>query len=244
MSLRIKLERFLREFRSYLIPSHRKAAREVIRNAQALPKGQPLCVFDFKSIKIDNESGRYLHHLITEFENVGYAIAYVDRFRFLATFNAKTYKKLLLSHSYSIVAQEYQLTEQDVRITDHKSLKTYSGKTINVVYECVRPSRDDSKAFCFPFFIHPKIHESGQISELAIEKESKLERSMRIFFAGNAKAPKYDDARLADVYGMMSRVKALNTAESHLGGDKVRHPSHIDQLITTTSDINAYFSMP
>ena len=80
MSLRKAFEHKLRSFRSYILPSHRKSAQYARATAQPIPTDKPLCVFDFKSIKIDNVTGRYLYHLVTEFEALGYAIAYTDRF--------------------------------------------------------------------------------------------------------------------------------------------------------------------
>ena len=54
---------------------------------------------------------------------------------------------------------------------------------------------------------------------------------MRILFAGNAKAPKYDAPVLAEKYHVLSRVKALATAEEALDSNLVRRPGALEQLV-------------
>lgn len=232
MSLRKKIEHNIRHFRSYILPSHRRSAVNARLAAIPVPKDKPLCLVDFKSIKIDNVTGRYLYHLVTEFEALGYAIAYTDRFRFLATMEIKACKKLLLSHDFSIAAVGSVPASTAIILTDQ--LNAYQQTTIPVIrveYEQIRPPAGDDHCFSLPFFVHPEIHESGQVEEFLSKTNQKAPRPLSILFAGNAKAPKYDAPVLADKYNVLSRVKALATAEKSLGSEFVRRPLSLDQLV-------------
>ena len=232
MSLRKKIEHNIRHFRSYILPSHRRSAVNARLAAIPVPKDKPLCLVDFKSIKIDNVTGRYLYHLVTEFEALGYAIAYTDRFRFLATMEIKACKKLLLSHDFSIAAVGSLPASTAIILTDQ--LNAYQQTTIPVIrveYEQIRPPAGDDHCFSLPFFVHPEIHESGQVEEFLSKTNQKAPRPLSILFAGNAKAPKYDAPVLADKYNVLSRVKALATAEKSLGSEFVRRPLSLDQLV-------------
>jgi len=232
MSLRKKIEHNIRHFRSYILPSHRRSAVNARKAASPIPQDKPLCVIDFKSIKIDNVTGRYLYHLVTEFETMGYAIAYTDRFRFLATMEIKACKKLLLSHKFSIVPLREIPSNCEILLTDtaesHTDLAT---KVISVVYDQVRPPVDSKNTFSLPFFVHPEIHESGQVERSLANSDTSQSRPMSLLFAGNAKAPKYDAPVLPDKYKVLSRVKALAVAENALGPNLVRRPLLLDQLV-------------
>ena len=232
MSLRKKIEHNIRHFRSYILPSHRRSARNTRIAASPIPLDKPLCVIDFKSIKIDNVTGRYLYHLVTEFEAEGYAIAYTDRFRFLATMEVKACKKLLLSHKYSIISQNQIPSDCAVLLTDHAQNRIGSTtKVIRVVYDHSRPPSDSRNSFSLPFFVHPLVHESEQVLRLQQATGFTKARPMRILFAGNAKAPKYDAPVLAEKYHVLSRVKALATAEEALDSNLVRRPGALEQLV-------------
>ncbi|MFC5050155.1 hypothetical protein ACFPK9_05990 [Rubritalea spongiae] len=231
MPLRKVIEHKLRAFRSYILPSHLKAAAKVRSLAKPIPATKPLCIFDFTSINIDNVAGRYLYHLVTEFESLGYAIAYVDHFRFLATMEAKKYKRLLLQRDYSLIPTSSITKYKDaVLITDsQENLKLNLKCSIRVVYDKLRPSSSDNTAFALPFFVHPMVHESHQVENLA--KPTSDNREMAIFFAGNAKAPKYDSPDLQQIYSVFSRVKALSIAKAHLTSHKIRTPDSLEQLL-------------
>ncbi len=231
MSLRKKIEHNIRHFRSYILPSHRRSAVSARKAATSIPQDKPLCVIDFKSIKIDNVTGRYLYHLVTEFEAMGYAIAYTDRFRFLATMEIKACKKLLLSHQFSIVPLKEIPSTCEILLTDNAENHTaLSAKVISVVYDQVRPPVDSLNSFSLPFFVHPDVHESGQVESFLKNVGITLPRAMSLLFAGNAKAPKYDALVLAEKYNVLSRVKALSIAENSLGTERVRRPLSLDQL--------------
>lgn len=231
MSFRKAFEHKLRAFRSYVLPSHIQSAKQTRAAAQPLPQNKPLCVFDFKSIKIDNVTGRYLYHLVTEFETLGYAIAYTNRFRFLATMEAKACKKLLLFHNFSIVPLDAIPQSTAVIVTDNHEVESpSSAKRITVDYDQVRAPAGDPSNFEFPFFVHPEIHESGQVERFIEKLQSDDERPMSLLFAGNAKNPKYDEPVLAEKYKVLSRVRALQIAEEALGNERVRRPLSLDKL--------------
>ena len=232
MSLRKKIEHNIRHFRSYILPSHRRSAVNARLAAIPIPKDKPLCLIDFKSIKIDNVTGRYLYHLVTEFEALGYAIAYTDRFRFLATMEIKACKKLLLTHDFSIIPVGSVPASTAIILTDQ--LNEYPQTTVSVIrveYEQIRPPVGDDHCFSLPFFVHPEIHESGQVEQFLSKDDQPTTRPLSLLFAGNAKAPKYDAPVLADKYNVLSRVRALAIAESSFGAELVRRPLTLDQLI-------------
>ncbi|PQJ27659.1 hypothetical protein [Rubritalea profundi] len=232
MSLRKKIEHNIRHFRSYILPSHRRSAVNARLAAIPIPKDKPLCLIDFKSIKIDNVTGRYLYHLVTEFEALGYAIAYTDRFRFLATMEIKACKKLLLTHDFSIIPVGSVPASTAIILTDQ--LNEYPQTTVSVIrveYEQIRPPVGHDDCFSLPFFVHPEIHESGQVEQFLSKDDQTTTRPLSLLFAGNAKAPKYDAPVLADKYNVLSRVRALAIAESSFGAELVRRPLTLDQLI-------------
>ena len=232
MSLRKKIEHNIRHFRSYILPSHRRSAVNARLAAIPIPKDKPLCLIDFKSIKIDNVTGRYLYHLVTEFEALGYAIAYTDRFRFLATMEIKACKKLLLTHDFSIIPVGSVPASTAIILTDQ--LNEYPQTTVSVIrveYEQIRPPVGDDHCFSLPFFVHPEIHESGQVEQFLSKDDQPTTRPLSLLFAGNAKAPKYDAPVLADKYNVLSRVRALAIAEDSLGSELVRRPHTLDQII-------------
>jgi len=231
MSLRKKIEHNIRHFRSYILPSHRRSAVNTRRAAIPIAKDKPLCLVDFKSIKIDNVTGRYLYHLVTEFEALGYTIAYTDRFRFLATMEIKACKKLLLTHDFSIVPVGSVPASTTIILTDQ--LNEYQQTTAPVVrveYEQIRPPVGDDYCFSLPFFVHPEIHESGQVEQFLSKTNQTAPRPLSLLFAGNAKAPKYDAPVLADKYKVLSRVRALAIAENSLGPELVRRPHSLEKL--------------
>lgn len=229
MYLRKKIEHNIRYFRSYVLPSHRASAKRAKQLAQPVDASKPLCVFDFQSIRIDNVTGRYLYHLVTEFESCGYGVAYTDRYRFLATMEVKACKKLLLGHTFSIVPK--QCFEAKVIVTDCPEKHQGSDAlVIAVEYEQVRPQANDTNAFCLPFFVHPDIHESGQAEEFIEKHDLSNTRDLSILFAGNAKSPKYDAPVLAEKYKVLSRAKALQIAEDHLD-NKSQRPLELDAII-------------
>lgn len=232
MSLRKKIEHNIRHFRSYILPSHKRSAKNARRAAIPLPSDKPLCLVDFKSIKIDNVTGRYLYHLVTEFEALGYAIAYTDRFRFLATMEIKSCKKLLLAHDFSIVPVGETPSGTAVILTDSATnYRHSSASVIRVEYEHTRPTEGTQHNFCLPFFVHPEIHESGQVGRFLAQADNSSPRPLSLLFAGNAKAPKYDAAVLPEKYSVLSRVRALAIAEESLGASLVRRPISLDELI-------------
>src|SRR5258706_14394380 len=81
------LEKFVWRFRSYLIPSHIRTYREIVRTHRFAPgtaTGKFIC-FDFTSVEMDADVGRYAFFLVREFETLGYRVCYLNNFRFLAT---------------------------------------------------------------------------------------------------------------------------------------------------------------
>ncbi|MGJ8671450.1 glycosyltransferase [Rubritalea sp.] len=232
MSLRKKIEHSIRHFRSYILPSHRRSASQTKLLAQPIPTDKPLCLIDFASIKIDNVTGRYLYHLVTEFEALGFSIAYTNRFRFLATMQVKACKKLLLNHPFSILELGEPPQNCSIILTDVTQLySSASAKVISVVYDQVRASQQCAHSFELPFFVHPEINESQQVAEFIKQQSPNLkQRPMSIIFAGNAKSPKYDAPVLAEKYQVLSRVKALQIAEEFLGSRRVRRPLDLQEL--------------
>lgn len=231
MELIKKIERGYRQVRSYLQPSHYKSAAKARSLATPPPTNQPICLFDFHSIKIDNVMGRYLHHLITEFETCGYHIAFTNNYRFLATIESKAFKRLIFKRPFSILHLNDAPDNCNLLITDNdKNPDRAFDKTINIDYRQMRAPEGDKNSIELPFFVHPEIHDSQQIAKFH-KTTQKQSRSLRILFAGNARAPKYDSPILEKTYGVMSRVKVLDTVKKSLSEEQLRIPTSTKEII-------------
>ena len=230
-SLGKKLEGLVRRFRSYFVPSHYASARETKAQSVAIPEGKPLCVFDFQSIRIDNVGGRYMHHIITDFEEQGFHICFTDRFRFLATFTEKIYKKLLLKHTFSIIPPARSYPDAAVVVTDAAYSPANSAQKVIIVdYEEKLPDSSEPDAFTLPFFMHPRVHDSGQVNRLNTADLVSKERCMKILFAGNDKYPTYDNPLLPNRYKILSRHRCLETLRQNLPPEQFFKPKAYEDL--------------
>ena len=143
----------------------------------------------------------------------------------------KACKKLLLTHYFSIIPVGSVPASTAIILTD--LLNEYQQTAVPVVrveYEQIRPPAGDDHCFSLPFFVHPEIHESGQVEQLLSKTNQTGPRPLSLLFAGNAKAPKYDDPVLADKYNVLSRVRALAIAEKSLAPELVRRPHSLEKL--------------
>ena len=230
-SLGKKIERLVHHFRSYFAPSHHASAKATRSKSVPLPENKPLCIFDFHSTKIDNVGGRYMHHIITDFEEQGYHICFTNRFRFLATFTEKTYKKLLLNHTFSIIDPSRSYPHASVVVTDVKFSPANSTQNVIIVnYEEKLPTPTETNAFTLPFFIHPRVHDSGQLKLLNTAKLRSQDRRMKILFAGNDKYPTYDNPLLPNRYNILSRHRCLETLRENLPLEQFYEPQSYKSL--------------
>ena len=230
-SLGKKLERLIHHFRSYFVRSHYASAKIALSKSVPIPQDKPLCVFDFNSTQIDNVGGRYMHHLITDFEEQGFHICFTDRFRFLATFTKRYCKILLLDHIFSIIPSAKSYPQASVVVTDMKHAPANPNqKVIIVKYEEKIPPSTESNAFTLPFFIHPQVHDSGQLDLLDREGLTTKTRSMRILFAGNDKYPVYDNPLLPNRYNILSRHRCLETLRETLPPEQLYNPKAYENL--------------
>ena len=236
MSLRKNVEHYLRYARSYIEPSRYSSASQARAAALPIAEDSNVCVFDFTSIKIDNDAARYLYHLVTDFEAAGYSIAYTDRFRFLGSMKSKACKRQLLNHSYSIVSPKLLPKNTKVLITDSPHLHCeFAGNMVIVNYDFKRPDPGDHTSIILPYFVHPDIHESEQVANFLSTHDLSNERPMSVLFAGNAKLPKYDSATLQNTFSILSRAKVIQTLEESLPAEKVRRPLKPEHLLPDSS---------
>jgi hypothetical protein len=229
-----KIEYLIHSYRSYFAPRHYASAKVVRSNSAPLSTEKPLCIFDFQSIRVDNVGGRYMHHIITDFEEQGYHICFTNRFRFLATFTEKTYKKLLLNHSYSIIPPAPSYPQASVVVTDVEHSPASPNQNVIVVdYEEKLPIPSERNAFTLPFFMHPRVHDSGQLNLLKPTELISKERSMKILFAGNDKYPTYDNPLLPSRYGILSRHRCLETLRQNLPTEQFYKPTAYENLFAS-----------
>ena len=112
---------------------------------------------------------------------------------------AKACKRLLLEHPFSIVPPDKLPEHTAILVTcDKTATAPPNTKLITVHYDFQRAPENDSSAFELPFFVHPEIHESGQVEQFLTKPNKPAQRPMSILFAGNAKSPKYDEPVLAE----------------------------------------------
>ena len=210
MKLIKKFEQGYRQIRSYLQLSHRRSAMNARTRAVTPPEEQVICLFDFHSIQIDTDMGRYLHHLVSEFESSGYHIAFTERYRFLATIDSKAFKKLVFERPFSLLSLSEAPVNCRVLVTDDRGgLGKGFEKVVTIDYRRVRPSEEEVNSVELSYFVHPEVHDSQQVAKFHQIVQDEQPRSLRVLFAGNAKAPKYDSPVLEDEYRVMSRVKVL-----------------------------------
>lgn len=236
-SLGKKIERLVHHFRSYFTPSHYASAKTTRSKSVLLPENKPLCIFDFHSTKIDNVGGRYLHHIITDFEEQGYHICFTNRFRFLATFTQKTHKRHLLKHIFSIIPAARSYPSANVVVTDMKyRADNLDQKVIIVDYEEKLPNPSEINAFTLPFFMHPHVHDSGQLNRLNSADLARESRSMKILFAGNDKYPVYDNPLLPKRYNILSRHRCLETLRQTLPAEQFYEPDNYENLLNSPKE--------
>ena len=232
MKLIKKVEQGYRQIRSYLQPSHRRSAIRARAGASAPPEEQPICLFDFHSIKIDSDMGRYLHHLVTEFESCGYYIAFTDNYRFLATVDAKAFKRLVFERSFSLISLQDVPVNCRVLVTDDpQNQQKEFEKIVTIDYRRMRSLEGEEDALDLPYFVHPEVHDSRQVAKFHQLVGSNQSRVMRILFAGSAAAPKYNSAVLEDEYRVMSRVKVLEVLKESLPKKQLRMPQSFADLL-------------
>ena len=233
-----KLEQGYRQIRSYVQPSHYKSAQKARQLAVVPPTDKRICLFDFYSIKIDKDMGRYAHHLVTEFESLGYHIAFTNNFRFLATMESKAFKRLIFNRSYSILSLDQVPANCKVLVTDsdrEEESEQVSSSFENVVrinYGEKRAPEELTGAVELPYFVHPEVHDSHQVEALHQREAQEVKPPLlRVLFAGNAKAQKYDSPIFKNTYKMMSRVKVIETLKDKLLPAQLRLPQSTESII-------------
>ena len=230
-----KIERGYRQIRSYIQPSHYRSAAKARSLAVDPPCDTPICLFDFHSIEIDSDMGRYLHHLVTEFEASGYHIAFTNKHRFLGSIDSKAFKRLILSRPFSILELATPPASCRLLVTDSPATAhAHFHKIITLNYQDNLACDDDSTELNFPYFVHPEVHDTKQVSHFQQNQNTQTPRFMRILFAGNASAPKYDHPELKEKYQVLSRIKALNIAQKSISANQLRRPSSISKLIPSS----------
>ena len=232
MKLIKNIERGYRQIRSYLQPSHYRSAAKARSLAVPPPQDKPICLFDFHSIQMDKDMGRYLHHLITEFESCGYHIALTNNYRFLATIEGKAFKKPLLQRPFSIFSLTEAPENCHALISDHPQTSSQPfDHTVTIDYREIQPPQKEAHSVALPYFVHPEVQDSQQVSHFHKSLQHEKPRTLRILFAGNAQKPKYGAPILASKYNVLSRVKVLDIAQQSLTKDQLRTPQSIDALI-------------
>lgn len=201
-----------REIRSYLLPRDHACYRKLVKHSASLstPKDK-LVLFDLHSIKIDNVGGRYLYRVISDFVALGYTPCYAKRFRFLANFHSKGFKKLLLNIPHFIYDDELQLTQSVTEIilfTD--SVSVFDSTTIqNKIIIDYAQRRANSAEIALRFDIHP-----DQVKTLTDDPDILSEirnhkKVTRIFFSGRTAPNEYGRNNLAKNFGKLNRLDAL-----------------------------------
>ena len=228
-----KIKKSLRHIRIYFAPSRYAATKQTVNHSVPIPPDKPLCILDFKSALIDNGRGRYLHHLITEFEQLGYHICYTHRFRFLSTFTSKTYKKYLINHPFTIIPPARSYPQAGIVITDAKLKPTTSTQNIVTInYEKVLPPAHEEYSLSLPFFIHPRVQEDRQLEQLNSADLTAKNRCMKILFAGNSSYPKYDNPIFAKRFKILSRHQCLEALRKTLPVEQFHQAKAYEELLS------------
>ena len=204
------LQNTARSLRSYVTPSHLAVFRELRKHSE-LPDGK-IALFDFTDVRIDSVMGRYLHHIVRDFNVNGYAPVFVDNFGFLATGYKKKYKAKLFELPFAVVSGPEQLERPFVYVTDRKDAKLQTNAELTVFVDYTKRRAVRSNEVELPLFAHPKITESN---ELPPQFDGQDLRPVRVFFAGNTNPRTYGRSTVSSVYGMLSRAEILNAVREH-----------------------------
>jgi hypothetical protein len=215
------LERFVWQFRSYLIPSHILTYLEIVRRHGFAPEiaARKFICFDFTKIDMDADVGRYAFFLVREFETLGYLVCYRKNFRFLATMKHKAYKRLLLDRPFCVCNSVGELPQGSVvaEVTDRSAPpRNETCRQILIRYDRTWPQSEQEVPM--PFFVHPMNYDRCLA---ASPPDLVARRPWRIFFAGSAARDRYGSSVYHATFGKMSRVQILDTLEAGLPADRV-----------------------
>ena len=206
-----------------------KKAKENIQSLRAgaspIQANRKLCLFDFTSGDIDSVMARYLFHIVTEFQSLGFQLVFVNRFTFLATAHRKQFKNYCFANDYALIEPDQTDTYFDVVITDRKKHPyRSSSKFIRVSYTERRAEQEHEIEL--PFFVHPNTQKNNSILQQPYEPEK--DRLLKIFFAGNCNAIGYNKPFLSTKFSKIPRYQAIEQLKQQFP-DVVHHPqSHED----------------
>jgi hypothetical protein len=234
------LEELLREVRSYFIPSHVRSYWELSRSprpAEARSSERLVC-FDFRSVCIDSENGRFLFALVKCFEALGFAPCFRARYRFLATMRHKGCKRLLLGESFFVYRQMKELPAGRIAavVTDGTVPPVVGGiplPWIRLSYDHRLPRTRCEIAM--PYFVHPEMHQrqvAGPPPDLTAV------RPWRVFFSGTVKRRKYSRPHFRARLQKLSRVEILESLQRDLPDTKCHRVTSLAELQ------NALFKAP
>ena len=211
----------VRKFRSYLVPSHIRTYRSIVRQHPFAPvaPGKKVVCLDLSQVQIDRVGGRYLYSLIRDFEALGLLIYYRKNFRFLATMRHKQAKRLLLERSFRIYNSVGDFPENLIaaEITDRTDAPMVPGhRQVRIKYERRWP--DSGREVPLTFFVYFLMHD-----RLLATPAPALDapRPWRIFFAGRAVGRIYGTDILPREFGKMSRGQILKALETSLPEDRL-----------------------
>jgi hypothetical protein len=216
-----KAESWLREVRSFVLPSHIRMYRR-IRAERSSPGGAvpaPIAVLDLGSLKSDADAGRFVYLTCRRLFARGYSVVFTDHFRTIANFQARRYKQLLFNHPFHVADDPARLNPtQGLWITDsRRELEVRRARGWSVVlinYEHRLPRAVNEVAHTFS--MHPDVYEFAPLisRERALSGE---DRWTRIFFAGNTSPRAYSEDRMGKGHEVMTRVETVARARRAAG---------------------------
>lgn len=209
------LEHTSHVLRSYVLPSHIRAYRELSK-LESIPDGK-LVVFDITNIQIDHVMGRYLYHIVKDFHSQGYTPLYVSNYHFLATTHHKRYKAKLLEMPFHTISNLTDIDKSYIYITDktHAKALENASKVIRIDYKTRRPANDSE--IPLPFFVHPEV---STLPSFPPAVDMDKTRNSRIFFGGNTRERGYGDGPVNRKYGIMNRVHVMQTVKDYIPEDQ------------------------
>jgi hypothetical protein len=217
------------QLRSYLLPSHIRTYRKMVRQygGPAAVNGSKCVFFDFSRGEIDSVSGRYLHGLVRDFEALGYLPCFRKNFCFLATMEHKRFKSFLLRRPLRVCESTDDLPNGSIAavVTDRRDPAVRADRIIRVRYEAAWPQSD--RGVAMTFFVHPAIY-SQWLSLPAPDLEGR--RRWRVFFAGRIRLRKYGGRRLPGRFGKMSRQQIMHALETSLPPERLRRVNDASDL--------------
>ncbi|QDU86956.1 hypothetical protein Pla175_03100 [Pirellulimonas nuda] len=211
------LNDWLRRGRSYVMPSHYRYVRRLVRGASPAPlPGEKTALVDLHTRDFDADGGRYFYLLLRNLRRCGYRVVIVNNYRFLAESKRKVFKRRYFEEF------PYELCDAGSGVqsagvgdgaggvvvwTDRRDPRRYEGVDAKIVRVLpIAGCRPANLAPASVWMPYPALQEPATHEELAALRQTP--RTARVLFAGRT-APEYHSRKITRLHGVVSRLEMI-----------------------------------